>query len=215
MSSQWVALTTRFTPGWPWPENSYGMDPRYGEDGWCRGCGTPLREQVGPLTIHGSKFPSSPVWMPNWTGDVVCVSAEVAAEIQRRLAVQLRDVHTPRQGATGAMQVIPSVTRGDWYDRDDLAKAIVARHGRWNGDQIGNTCESCDRWKWLPISDDEATIRSSSLNDDLGDVIASPEDFGDGLNSFKHLLFKRPLGAFLAAAHPKHWSVVEVSTTDR
>lgn len=213
MSTQWVSLTTKFTPGWPWPEDSYGMDPRFGADGWCRGCGTPFHEQTGPLTIQGSKFPTSPVWMPNWSFDVVCVSAEVAAEVVGRFDVRLRPVHKPHQGPTDTMQILPAVTQRDWYDSAALSLAVRERHRRFSGEQTGSACVVCGRWKWLPVSEEDAPIRASSLDGTFGDVLASPEDFGDGLKSFKQLLFSRPLGEFLASAHPKSWSVVDITTT--
>ena len=91
--TDWVALSPRFTPGWPWPENSYGLGPMYGDEGWCRGCGTPLSQQTGALVIQSNKFPTAEVWMPNWLYDVVCVSAQVAADISERFNVDLGDVH--------------------------------------------------------------------------------------------------------------------------
>lgn len=211
MSADWVALTTRFTPGWPWPESSFGMDPRYGSSGWCHECGTPTQEQTGALTIQGSKFPTSPVWMPNWMYDVVCVDAAIATEIIRGFEVQLGDIHKPRTGATGAMQIIPSVTANEWHDPAELAEAVIARHGDSNGDRTGNRCGACETWKWLPVGEDEASVRLSALEGASGDVVASPETFGDGLVSFTHLLFRRALGELLVAAHSRHWSLVEVS----
>ena len=43
-----------------------------------------------------------------------------------------------------------------------------------------------------------------------GDLLASPEIFGDGWRTFRHLVFRRPLGEFLADAAPRVWSVMEI-----
>lgn len=212
VESEWVGLTARFTPGWPWPEESYGLDPMFGADGWCHSCGTALRPQSGPVVIQGRKFPDSNVWTPNWLFDVVCVSQEVAQELPERFSVELGEVHKPREGASGAMQILPTVTIKEWYDQTTLSVAVNARHRQYEGDRTGSACPACNRWKWLPVGEGEAPVRASALVTGA-DVIASPEWFGDGLSAFRHLLFRRPLGEFLVAANPRGWSIVEIAFT--
>lgn len=209
-SNEWVALSPRFTPGWPWPEESYGLSPMYGDDGWCRGCGTPLVGQAGALVIQGSRFPTAGAWMPNWRFDVVCVSAPVAADLAERFAVDLRDVHKPRTGPTGVKQIYPAQTAEHWHRREDLEAAVLARHGADEGDRVGSECGRCGRWKWLPVSEDEVPIVASAVAATSAYAIASPEAFGDGLKSFRHLLFRRQLGEALVAASPRNWHLVEV-----
>ena len=207
--SEWVALSPRFTPGWPWPEDSYGLGPMYGDDGWCRGCGTPLADQSGALVMQGSKFPTAEVWMPNWRFDVVGVSERVADDISTRFDVEMRAVHKPRTGPTGAQQLLPALTAEPWHREDELGAAVLLRHTKHSGNRTGSTCETCGRWKWLPISEHEASISRNAI-DGGADLIASPETFGDGLKSFRHLLFRRPLGEVLVAACPRNWTLVEV-----
>lgn len=144
-TDDWVALSSRFTPGWPWPEDSYGLGPMYGDDGWCRGCGTPFGEQTGSLVMQGGKFSKAGVWMPNWLFDVVCVSALVADEIRGRFDVTLREVTKPRTGPTGVQQLIPVRTRDAWYQQHDLGRAVRSRHSRDSGAQTGATCARCGR----------------------------------------------------------------------
>ncbi len=212
--AEWVALTCRFTPGWPWPEESYGLDPMYGPDGWCRSCGTPLRPQIGPLTMQGSKFPSADVWMPNWFFDVVCVAPDLARALSELFAVELREVHKPRTGGTGVMQLIPTVTDQAWYDPAHLSVAVKARHAKYSGDRTGARCTACGRWRWFPIAEGEAPIRAEALTA-ASAVIASPEVFGDGWQSFRHLLFRQPLAAALVAANPRVWSARPIASTTR
>lgn len=209
-TDEWVGLSSRSTPGWPWPEDSYGMSPLYGEHGWCRGCGTPFAEQAGYLVIQGHGFPKSDVWMPNWLFDVVCVSASLADEIRRTFQVTLREVHKPRTGPTGAQQLIPARTPRTWYRPQDLEQAIQSRHAKTSGAKTGATCRKCGRWKWLPSWVGETPIAPTTFSAGA-DLVASPESFGDGLKSFHHLLFRRALGELLVAANPKHWSLVEVA----
>lgn len=181
----------------------------YGEGGWCRGCGTPLVDQSGALVMQGTKFPTADVWMPNWLFDVVCVSERVAADISERFNVDLREVHTPRKGPTGSWQILPVLTAESWHPREELSFAVRARHSKYEGVRTGSTCGTCDRWKWLPVSENEAPILGSAAMAN-SDVIASPETFGDGLKSFRHLLFRRPLGETLVTASPRNWDLVEV-----
>lgn len=209
--AEWVGLTSRFTPGWPWPTDSWGLDPMYGPDGWCRACGTPLAPQMGHLTIQGAGFPTARVWTPNWHFDAVCITADVAHEVRNRFSVQLRDVHKPRKGQTGVMQLLPEVSPIAWYDPADLASAVVARHERYSGAQSGATCTACQRWRWLPILVGEAPIRPDALDAET-DVICSPEYFGDGCMSFRHVLFRTALADLLVQANPRTWSKIEIPT---
>lgn len=34
--NDYVEIVLRRNRGWPWPEDSWGLSPMYGEDGWCR-----------------------------------------------------------------------------------------------------------------------------------------------------------------------------------
>ena len=184
----------------------------YGEDGWCRSCGTPLRNQSGPLVIQGSKFPTADVWMPNWLFDTVCISADIAEEVARDFRVDLVEVHNPRQGVTGVRQVRAGPTASPWYTKKHLSRAVRERHGQDYGRTTGSTCRSCGRWKWLPIAEDWAPVQASALTPDA-DVVASPEIFGDGLKSFRHLLFRRPLAELLHSKAKRNWDLRAVSLT--
>lgn len=147
--------------------------------------------------------------MPNWRFDVVCVSERLAAEISERFNVDLGEVHKPRKGPTGVQQILPVTTVESWHRHEELALAVRARHSEHEGERTGSSCRDCGRWKWLPVSENEAPMVGSALVA-TSDVIASPETFGDGLRSFRHLLFRRPLGETLVTASPRNWDLVEV-----
>ncbi len=132
-----------------------------------------------------------------------------AATISDLFALHLGEVHKPRTGATGAIQLLPTLTTEPWHRPEELQKAIQARHGNFNGSRTGSTCELCGRWKWLPVSEHEVPVEGVALASE-SDVIASPEAFGDGLSSFRHVLFRRALGETLVAACPRTWDLIEV-----
>ncbi|WP_243056389.1 hypothetical protein [Nocardioides sp. SR21] len=158
--------------------------------------------------IQSAKFPSAEVWMPNWLFDVVCVSERVAAEVSERFVVDMGEVYKPRNGPTATRQILPRQTTQDWHRPADLERAVRARHGQHYGETTGSSCNQCGRWKWLPVSENEAPISGVAVAS-ASDVIASPERFGSGLNSFRHVLFRRPLGEMLLAASPRNWDLVE------
>ncbi|GAA5152161.1 hypothetical protein GCM10023340_32030 [Nocardioides marinquilinus] len=123
--------------------------------------------------------------------------------------VDLGEVRKPRSGATGSRQILPTQMVEPWHRHEDLAFAVQTRHSKYSDDRTGSTCETCGRWKWLPISEGDAPIVASAVVAE-SDLIASPETFGDGLKSFRHLLVRRPLGETLVAASPRNWHLVEV-----
>lgn len=208
-ATDWVALDFRFTPGWPWPESSYGLDPMYGEDGWCHECGTPLRTQNGPLTIQGSGFPGAEVWIPNWRYDAVCVSKRIAELLQQRFDVHLRDVHKPRGGATGVQQLMPSISEHPWYEKRALSQAVLKRHSKYGIKRTGSTCPACNNFKWFPVDEQDVAIKPDAL-DANALLVASSERFGDGKKSFRLLLFRRDLADVLVDANPRTFSTKEV-----
>lgn len=211
-SDGWARLEPRFTPGWPWPENSFGLDPMYGVDGWCHACGTPLREPTGPLVMQGSKFPKAAAWTPNWRFDSVCVSADLAAQIADRFSVAFGEVHTPRTGDTGVRHILPTQTSCNWYDAEYLDRAVRVNpfsFGPPQRDRAGATCEDCQRWRWMSWAGDEAPVNRGALETDR-DVIASPEIFGDGWKTFRHLLFRQPLAQLIATSAPRLWDLQPV-----
>jgi hypothetical protein len=209
IQAEWVNLSARFTSGWPWPEESWGLDPMYGASGWCRACGTPRHEQTGRLTIQGSTFPKAQVWMPNWRFDAVCVSAAIAEQLEGKFAVQLRPVEKPRVGETGAVQLLPAPTTQAWHRDEDLTRAVLARQSRFDGDRTGARCATCGVWRWLPVEESDVPTLALSL-ESSEDLIASPEWFGDGFKSFHHLAVRRPLAEFLQAASPRNWDIREL-----
>lgn len=179
----------------------------YGVDGWCRSCGTPLRDQCGPLIVQGSKFPTAAVWMPNWHFDTICLSAKVAAEVAQAFRVELGEVHKPRQGDTGVRQLLIRSTDNPWYARRHLTRVVRKRHREHDGRRTGSHCRACGRWKWLPALEGDIPVNPGALPSD-SDVAASPETFGDGLMSFRHFLVSRPLAEHLVSRAPRNWDVV-------
>src|SRR4051794_27451466 len=71
--------------GWPWPDDSWGLSPMYGEHGWCRECHVPKGPQVGSLVLRGKGFKGSDgAWTPNWLHDAVCLGSNLSDEVEER-----------------------------------------------------------------------------------------------------------------------------------
>lgn len=101
----------------------------FGEDGWCRSCGTPLREQCGALQLRraGLAKPEG-AWTPNWRFDVLCVGEELASELGR-FSVNARPVSWVGRADPPAWQVVLPVVGSRWFDPARLTELAVARHG--------------------------------------------------------------------------------------
>lgn len=203
-SVEFVYLTSRFTSSWPWPDDSWGLTPMYGDDGWCRACGVPQRAQRGSLVLRASKLPTSNFWMPNWRYDALCLRRDAAKELLGTFRVRTLPVRTPKSADTGILQVVPEVATESWYDSTALAAVAEERHG-----EAGRRCQECGTWRWLPLSHADLPAPHVGSESAGGDVLASPDWFGDGWKAFRELLFRRPLAEALVALNPRVWSVVE------
>lgn len=203
-NGDYVGLTSRFTSGWPWPDDSWGLDPMYGADGWCHTCGTPNREQTGRLVLKASGLPKGPFWMPNWRFNALCVRLPEASNVIDRFALATMPVHTPRSTDTNIVQLLPANTPTPWYDPTRLTELAAARHGR-----PGNRCPTCQTWRWYPLPQHELPSASPDALSGGWPFIASPEWFGDGCQAFHQLLIRRNLAHALVALDPKTWSVEE------
>jgi hypothetical protein len=204
MPPDFVYLTSRFTSSWPWPESSWGLDPMYGEDGWCRSCGVPQRPQTGSLVLQASKMPKSDFWMPNWQYDALCVRKPAAEQLLRDFRVKTLPVHTPKATDTGILQLVPDIAAASCFDSAALAAQAEAFHGL-----AGRRCESCRTWRWMPLVDDRLPHALVGPEADRADLVAGPDWFGDGCKAFRALLFRRPLAEALVRLNPRVWSVVE------
>jgi len=176
----------------------------FGEDGWCRSCGMPLREQCGPLKMRraGLAKPEG-AWTPNWRFDVLCVGEALASELGR-FAVDVRPVSWVGKSDPPAWQVVLPVVGSRWFDPARLSDLAVARHG-----VAGETCPSCGTWRWMPVPTSE--LPPLEVRAALGgvDAASSPEWFGAGHQSYRKILFRRELAELLAEVSPKDFKVLE------
>jgi hypothetical protein len=200
-----VHLYLKRNRGWPSPEDSWGLTPMFGVDGWCRLCGLPLRDQCGPLTLRRTGMASPEgVWIPNWRFDAVCVSGQVATDLEA-FDIELRPIAWVGRGGAPAWQLVLPSTEGRWFDPEQLRARTIARHG-----VDGEKCAGCGRWRWmpLPIAELPPFVGGEVLNG--VEAAASPEWFGAGHQSFRKLLFRRDLAQLLAGASPKDFKIIEM-----
>jgi hypothetical protein len=205
--SDFVELYWKRNRGWPSPDESWGLGPMFGDDGWCRSCGMPLREQCGPLTLRRRGLSVVGAWVPNWQFDAICLEESVAKRaVAEGFSIDLREVAWPRPGPGRAFQIVaPSVGRA-WFDAEELSRRAENFHG-----VAGATCPDCGRWRWMPITYGELPpVAGDVLSADAG-VIASPEWFGDGCRSFRQVLVRRGLAELIAAASPRDFTVRPVT----
>jgi hypothetical protein len=183
----------------------------FGEDGWCRACGTPLSVQVGSLVLQRKGLQAARgAWMPNWRFDALCVSASLAAEIGARFSVPMLPIQWPRGAPAPAYQLLARATKTSWFDAEQLSAAAHARHGT-----DGARCHTCNTWRWMPL-DFRALPALRVISEDFQeDIAASPEWFGDGCQSFRQILVRRDLGELLVRASPRDFGLCDPDLSER
>lgn len=211
--SEYVELAAKRNRGWPWPEESYGLTPMYGEGGWCRACGTPQVPQSGPLVLQPRNLSPVGAFVPYWQY-VICLEQSLAEHV-RAYSVELREVEWPRGAADhSVMQIVVPTVGERWFDPDELRERTIAAHGT-----DGRECQECRTWRWMPIGFSPVRILGKERlalpplrvtpSLDWVDIAASPEWFGDGWNSFRHILVRRELAELIASASPRDFEIVE------
>jgi hypothetical protein len=205
--TDFVHLYLKRNRGWPWPEDSWGLDSMFGESGWCHSCGTPFREQSGPLTLQaGGQTPVRGAWIPNWQFNAICLEKSLADRVLAEFRVDLRPIVWRRKVIGAAMQIVTPNVGPAWFDPDELRERAVARHGR-----PGAECSECRTWRWMPLPFEELPTVRSGPSWERYDVIASPEWFGAGKQSFREILVRRSLATVIATASPKDFRIQEIS----
>jgi hypothetical protein len=201
-----VHLYYKRNRGWPSPDESWGLDPMFGEDGWCRSCGTPLRAQCGSLMLRPAGLvPLAGAWVPNWRFDAICLEGSLAAQLAERFKVNLREVVWKSSSPGAAMQIVVPSVGSAWYDPEVLRERTEARHGT-----PGATCSACGLWRWMPLP--YGLLPPLVPVPDLKgvDIAASPEWFGAGCQSFRQILLRRELAELISAASPRDFKVQDV-----
>lgn len=201
--TDYVEMYLKRNRGWPWPEDSWGLTPMFGENGWCHSCGMPKGPQTGSIVLQRKSMKVEGAWVPNWRFDAICLERSVADEAASRFDLNLREVEWRGAPPGEAKQIIvPSV--GDaWFDPDELREKTIARHGT-----AGATCAECGLWRWMPLPFGMLPPLRISLPS--ADIVASPEWFGDGWKAFRQVLVRRELAELIAGASPRDFKVQEV-----
>ena len=198
-----VELDLRRNRGWPWPEDSWGLTPMFGENGWCLSCGVPRRPQSGSIVLQRKGFSRAEgAWIPHWRFDAICLAQSLATSAAGRFTLPMRRVEWHGESPGDAMQVVVPSVGDEWFDPAELTERTLALHGA-----SGATCPECRVWRWLPLpSEDLPPLRVPPFSHDV-DIAASPEWFGDGWKAFRQILVRRELAELIAMASPRDFRV--------
>lgn len=201
--TEYVQLHVKRTRGWPWPEETWGLDSMFGTSGWCRGCGVPTATQTGPLTLQRKGLKEvAGAWVPNWRFDTFCMTAPLAAEAGERFRLDLRDVAWVGTPPGDARQVVVPTIGQAWFDPSELAETIRRHRGK-----AGATCSDCGIWRWLPVPFQELPTPRIDADFDGVDLLASPEWFGDGWKSFREIIVRRELAELIVERSPRDFGI--------
>jgi hypothetical protein len=197
--------------GRPWPPEGWRSEV-WGEDGWCRVCGTPNGPQTGRLTLDGRGMRSFGGWWPVSWRDGVCLVKAVADAAVKRFGVEVVDVVWRGKGPGPAAQLVVPVSDRAWFDPERLDAASVAAHS-----VPGVVCPGCGVKRWKPLAFNPPPGLAGRLPEmvvepDLswGPVAASPEWFGDGLNSYRQILVRSDFGEFLGGASTRDFRMLSI-----
>lgn len=198
-----VELDWKRNRGWPWPEECFGLDPMFGEGGWCPSCGVPRGEQSGSLVLQrrGMREPVG-AWVPNWQFDVICLERALADEVAERFNVRLLPIDWHGISPGEAAQLVLPTASQPWYDPVDLETRTHEVHGT-----SGVRCDACGIRRWLPLPPDRLPAPVVDFTTVEFDAIASQEWFGDGMNAFREIRVRQPLGELLAEWSPRDFAV--------
>lgn len=139
--NDFVELVLKRNRGWPWPEDSFGLTPMYGEGGWCHSCGMPLVPQVGPLVLRRRGMRVEGAWVPYWRYDSICLEQALAEEVAARFRVELMPLQWRGAGVDAMQIVVPSVGTA-WWDPEELHSRELERRS-----SAGAVCAECGRWR--------------------------------------------------------------------
>ncbi|MDF1605809.1 hypothetical protein [Nocardioides sp. YIM 152315] len=203
--TDYVEIVLRRNRGWPWPEDSWGLTPMSGEDGWCRDCGIPKHAQTGSIMLQRKGLRIEGGWVPNWQFDVYCLAQDLAEEAQRRFRGGTSLGCLDRSGTIGASQIVIESSTGPCFRSADLERLIGQIH-----EVSSTTCTACGTTRWMPVGMDALPLPSESILDGNLLVVASPEWFGAGMQSFRQILWRRDVAEFLVAISPKDFKIQEI-----
>ncbi|WP_341925949.1 hypothetical protein [Nocardioides psychrotolerans] len=203
--NNYVEIILRRNRGWPWPEDTWGLTPMYGEDGWCQSCGVPKHPQTGSIILQRKGLKIEGAWVPNWQFDVYCLAQSIADVVSERFGIGLRPVASVSEPAIGASQVVIESSVASWFDSADLNRLIAPIHG-----DASETCADCGVTRWMPVGMDVLPGPPESIVAAQPGVVASPEWFGAGKQSFRQILWRRDVADFLVSSSPKDFKVQEV-----
>lgn len=201
--TNYVELTLRRNRGWPWPEDSWGLTPLYGEDGWCRSCGVPKHEQTGSLILQPRGMSRvDGAWVPNWLFDVYCLEVSLAAKVATQWSVEMLPVLWHGAVPGEASQILVRSAGSKWFSDQALGDITRKIHGT-----AGATCPACKVWRWMPVGMADLPCPPADIFEGDVPVVASPEWFGDGGQAFRQILWRRDLAELLSAASPRDFRI--------
>lgn len=146
--NDFVQLYWKRNRGWPWPEDSWGLTPMFGEDGWCHSCGVPNGPQSGSIVLQRKNFKTvNGGWVPNWQFDVICVEQAVGDDAASKFTLELRPVGWHPSSPGDAVQIVVPSVGDSWFDEDELREKAAERHG-----VAGKKCDDCGVWRWMPLA---------------------------------------------------------------
>lgn len=204
--TDYLEIVLRRNRGWPWPESSWGLAPMFGEGGWCKACGLPQHPQSGSVVLQRKGLTPTGGWVPNWQFDVYCLDSSLAERAASDFGLEFRPILTPTGEEYAAQQVVIQSTVQEWFDPEEIEWRIAPIHG------VGfEICSICERRRRMPVGMDVLPMPPSSVFATRPPVVASPEWFGAGFQSYRQIVWRRDVAEFLVREAPKDFKTQELN----
>lgn len=204
--SDYVEIVLRRNRGWPWPESSWGLTPMFGEDGWCKACGLPQHPQSGSVVLQRRGLTPTGGWVPHWQFDVYCLDSRLVELAARTFDLNFRSIFAPTGEEYAAQQIIIQSTAQEWFDPEEIELLIAPIHG-----VDFDRCSACGQRRWMPVGMDVLPVPPPSVFRAKPPVVASPEWFGAGFQSFRQIVWRRDVAEFLVQHAPKDFKTQELN----
>ncbi|WP_435749051.1 hypothetical protein [Microbacterium sp. PMB16] len=132
------------------------------------------------------------------------MESELQARAEAEFGFTFRSVRAPK-GELDAVQVIIDSSPDEWFVASELEKLIAPIHG-----EASETCVVCGIVRWMPVGMDILPPPPVDVLASEPPVVASPEWFGAGYQSFRQILWRRDVAEFLLTVGPRDFRIQEL-----
>lgn len=132
------------------------------------------------------------------------MESDFRARAEADFGLTFRSVRSPK-GELDAVQVVIDSSQDKWFLPGELDKLISPIHG-----VASEECAVCGIVRWMPVGMDILPPPPVEVLASEPPVVASPEWFGAGYQSFRQVVWRRDVADFMLSVGPKDFRIQEL-----